>query len=474
MIVESNMGYGPPMGGGVTIVETNNNMGYGQPQGQMNISMNLPGISMQVGGMPQQQQQVVFQQQQQPIMYQQQQPMAMGIPMGVPQNQCPAVIVPQAVASMAKADPIQVSKGEHRIAMGANNKPFREYDFNIAIPQSQTVKAVVRFSELRELAKSGALSGLLGDLDFPSRYFLRDYTKNEANCNTRAQELTGYLNIVFNFPRGEGAIITNPQFLACLKLTPHAALFQPLAQHRKAAADNARAIEAARLAAIRAQQQADCQWAQTFNQATAAGQMQGQLTTIAFPRPQKFILKNKVWAAGDAIIIGDGDMPWFKMTRTNSPFFASLLQNCQFAITTMAGEPLLMLQENFSWMNYVYTLSRVTPWGATIPVARITRVWSSGFSDQYEITLYAPNGVNSFVMCSGNWPNSFTLMSNGGVACTVDQKMWSFADKYMVHVAPNQDVLLFVGIACAIDRIHHEVEEARRERERREREERRD
>ena len=42
------------------------------------------------------------------------------------------------------------------------------------------------------------------------------------------------------------------------------------------------------------------------------------------------------------------------------------------------------------------------------------------------------------------------------------KEIFSFTDKYHVTIAPNADVLLYIGIACAIDRIHHEVEDARR------------
>jgi len=43
--------------------------------------------------------------------------------------------------------------------------------------------------------------------------------------------------------------------------------------------------------------------------------------------------------------------------------------------------------------------------------------------------------------------------------------MFSFTDTYHVQITAHADVLLFIGIACAIDRIHHEVEDERRRRE---------
>ena len=71
-------------------------------------------------------------------------------------------------------------------------------------------------------------------------------------------------------------------------------------------------------------------------------------------------------------------------------------------------------------------------------------------------------GITGPIGCSGRWPSQFTLFtSQGGVAATVNKQMFSWTDKYHVEVAAHQDVLLFIGIACAIDRIHHEVEDER-------------
>ena len=46
------------------------------------------------------------------------------------------------------------------------------------------------------------------------------------------------------------------------------------------------------------------------------------------------------------------------------------------------------------------------------------------------------------------------------------KQIFSFTDKYRVTIAARQDCLLFLGIAMAIDRIHHEVEDAHERRNR--------
>jgi len=220
------------------------------------------------------------------------------------------------------------------------------------------------------------------------------------------------------------------------------------------------------------QQLEDCAFAQTFNSLVAYSNLPpGGLSTITFPRPQTFELRNRMWGFGDALVRGPGGHPWFKMVRTNPSFFGELFQNCHFVITTNAGEPLLVLQERFSWMNYQYDLFRIDPrTRAHIPVCRIVRQWTLfAITDVYVIELYGPAAnVGGGVQCHGRWPNQFSLSVGGmGVpAASVNKQLFSFTDTYHVTIAPGMDVLLFIGIACAIDRIHHEVEDERRRRER--------
>ena len=75
--------------------------------------------------------------------------------------------------------------------------------------------------------------------------------------------------------------------------------------------------------------------------------------------------------------------------------------------------------------------------------------------------------VHGQVTCYGSWPAQFSLTANGVLVCRVEKQIFSLTDKYHVHISPNTDCLLFLGIACAIDRIHHEVEDERQRRERR-------
>ena len=71
------------------------------------------------------------------------------------------------------------------------------------------------------------------------------------------------------------------------------------------------------------------------------------------------------------------------------------------------------------------------------------------------------------IQCHGRWSNQFTLGNTAvGTFATVDNQLFAFTDTYNVRVEAGQDCLLFIGIMCAIDRIHYEVEDKRRRGER--------
>jgi len=127
----------------------------------------------------------------------------------------------------------------------------------------------------------------------------------------------------------------------------------------------------------------------------------------------------------------------------------------------------MLLQERFRWASYEYDLFRIDPrTGQPIPVCKILREWGANLfqiTDQYSVQLFPAAAAHCVVHCQGRWPNQFSLSVNGRPAATVSKEMFSFTDQYQISMAPNVDVLLFIGIACGIDRIHHEVEEKRRQ-----------
>jgi len=191
----------------------------------------------------------------------------------------------------------------------------------------------------------------------------------------------------------------------------------------------------------------------------------GELSVLAYPHRQCFQLKPRWWQGrGNAKIRGPGGRPWFQLTHTNYLSWSDMFKGSKFAICTMSGEPVMLLREIYHWMaSYEFELLRVDPQTKKpIPVCRITRDFKRNLftiNQKYDIQLHASAGSHGVVHCSGQWPSNFRLTLNGHSAAVLDKPFFRTVwDKYAVMIEPNMDVLLFLGIACAIDRIESEME----------------
>jgi hypothetical protein len=233
-----------------------------------------------------------------------------------------ATVIPQAVQPKPAA--IGIAQGASSVKVGGDGKKFREYTFNLTIPTIPRGPAHVltcRHSSMRAIHSS--FTGRYTSVSYPNRslFNLSNFTTNEKNCNERAGKLTRYLSGAFN-GNDEGAVLVHQPLAHCLAITPECVGdLATIAAMRKACADEARAIEAARLAAIAAQQRADYEFAQTFTRNTIGFAAQAGYTTIAYPRQQTFKLRARGWSDGDADISGPGEHRWFRMMRQQATGF---------------------------------------------------------------------------------------------------------------------------------------------------------
>jgi len=332
-------------------------------------------------------------------------------------------------------------------------KPHRLYNFMTSVADVHE-PVTIRFSAL----KSALLDNMRVNLDFPSSHWFRDMN-TDSNAEMRAGELLQYLHALLNRAdeAAAGAITMDPRLHAALCCRPPlAAALVALGSGRRNAAQQRQQAEAARLAAIRQQQLEDRDFAQRVNQTGAIGQP----VTMLFPRPLTFQLRNKMFSFRDQVrITGPGELDWFGMLRTSSLF--SMMDT--EVIATLSGEPLLALHRQFRWMHYEYRLERVTQGYHRIPLCVITRQHQFLAPATYTVQMLAPS-FGGDVYCQGRWREDFVLYQGGAPACRIRGRAFSFSECYDVVVEPQRDVLLFVGIACAIDHIHHEIEERNRER----------
>eukprot|EP01044_Picomonas_judraskeda_P013036 COSAG03_NODE_1929_length_3349_cov_1.556615_2_plen_267_part_00 len=265
-------------------------------------------------------------------------------------------------------------------------------------------------------------------------------------------------------------MLLSPQVHQAFGFPPHVVQgMVSIGQARQQAAQAAAEAERARIAAERAILVADQQYAQTVQSLPCPP---GSAAPLVYQKQLQFQLKNSIFSLGDANIKGPGDLPYFRVLRRGgtaswSGLWSGLLRNCQFSLGTLANEPLVFLQEEFELCTYRYSIYRTTPQGQQLLVCSIVRKVLASFltaNDQYDITLPTQPGIK--ITCTGSWPNNFVLTQAGptGVfaAATVSKKFLAFAGTYDVVIEPHMDVLLYLGIATAIDRIHHEVEQRRR------------
>jgi uncharacterized protein YxjI len=412
----------------------------------------VPGQVIEVQ-LPDQQQQAPQQQtpQQQMVQQQYQQP---------PQaNFSASTQAPLATVSVREAGSI--------VSAQSGKTSYREYAFNISLGGASFTTKHLRFSELRTILMPLNVKIREQAGKFPTRGMLgMNFTTNDANVASRFMALCTFLQNLLNV-HDLGAVVCSVELHAGLGINPQGqAALNALGAQRQEAARKGQAAAQAQQMAIQQQQQADFAFAQNFNSTARMNAMPGQLSTMSFPHPQQFQLKNRFWSYGNADISGPGGHQWFRMMRTNTGFSA-MFSGDQFVIATQIGEPLLTLRQEFGLMDYKYNLCRIDPLNPAqlIPVCRVRRHWTAfSFSDQYSIELFGPMMCHPPVqVMSASWGRGATLIANGQTICTViRQNVWGMSDSYAVQVAPNADLLLCLGIACAIDHIHHEVQESAR------------
>lgn len=201
---------------------------------------------------------------------------------------------------------------------------------------------------------------------------------------------------------------------------------------------------------------------------------------MVFDRPKTFIIKNEWFGRGNAQITttgstNNGELPCYKMIRTGG---LSTLRNTKLIITDMSNQPMLSLKE-YRYKSGV-AIELQNPRG--VPVCRIYR---QGFKltikNRYIIELL-DQGLKSYkypagITCQGTnmLPIQFDLTDdNSGQKLATMKKnlqlMTVGGAKWHLDIPAGRDeddAILFLGITCAIDRIHTEVKKRQARRRRR-------
>ena len=170
---------------------------------------------------------------------------------------------------------------------------------------------------------------------------------------------------------------------------------------------------------------------------------------MLFPRPLTFELLNK--SSRRVAVKGPGGLEWFELFGSSD---FSLFR-------TLSREPLLALRRQPRCLHYEYNLERRTQGGGRVRLCSITRErhLNPFRLPATTVQLFAPS-FGGPITCQGQWLENFVLIQDGVQACTVrwQRPLWSTSFCYDVVIAPQRDVLLFLGLACAIDCIDQTIE----------------
>ena len=405
------------------------------------------------------------------------------------------------VAGRLRASGTSKSKGKE--------KQQREYTFRVVLLNEEeegtsttTVLGTTQwltFGEIRNNMKQFEAFGTKIPR-FPAGSFFgtKDHVHNLPNATARAHDLAEYYTAVIQTAAvGTGEFqkairlendSNTPTFIATLN-----ALALSKQEHRHS---------------LRDQDQIDCDYAQRFNHTdntpvpVPAVTWGDVVPELKFKTEQSFVMQDLAQFGASSQgpsssniipIVGENEKSWFRWMTMDDPtqlvisttnLNPILHKKYQSVLTNMNQEPLLFLKEKFARRNYYCELSRYVPTTGggdaehqhVLPICSVKCSWNTigtGGNPPYRVKLLGPwsdTTKHKVIQCHGRWPHNFTLGNKSLKTpfATCHKRMFALMytltgidtdahTTYELQVSPGEDCLLFVGICCAIDRIHNAI-----------------
>ena len=241
---------------------------------------------------------------------------------------------------------------------------------------------------------------------------------------------------------------------------------------------------------------------QRHQEATADGRQKPQIFTLSFDHAQNFIIEfgtgdnNNTDHAG-VIMSGGGSSskknnkhkkPWLQIVRPTESDGSE-----ELVVTNMKREPFLMIKEGrcdeSGDEGTALDLYRHNPlnYRQKDPICKVRRKFCKkvrrfnvhladvSYRVGYFVELLGPLAHHyPAVECEGQWPNSMRFIhfldnnddAGGGGEQTTSatiQKQLFRNNKWELNVSAGQDIILFIGITCALDLLDRKAKERRRE-----------
>lgn len=183
--------------------------------------------------------------------------------------------------------------------------------------------------------------------------------------------------------------------------------------------------------------------------------------TIIFNQPTSFLIKNDWFGCGDAVITGGpNNEAMFRMVRMGG---SVLGKSNVMNINNMEGEPILSMREHRYGGGVAMELCQTDSSGQNpVPICRVVRkVCKMTIHDRYHVELVGSNAKVNYptIDCKGHWPKKFTFLEAGKSGKQLASVQKTNIKKWQLNLSAGEDVLFFLGIACAIDRISHECKQ---------------
>ena len=306
---------------------------------------------------------------------------------------------------------------------------------------TRIINHTLRFSAIRDAHCHVETCAKLTD-KVPSRHWPFDYTDGVSNVRERASEMQLYLisALSIDYVARSRPFLTALQFErddveAIVAFANYSSQLQSLKK------------QARRDAKARAKEEQEERWRQMFRLTLQElhGHENGDFLT--FHEKTTFRMKEDFWRR-DAEIIGPNGQPWFRVIKMNFFSFREL-----YTVTDMSGRPLMALNEQFQLLSHKYSLLRNSHHSAT-DWCDIEMVHFFGHHYTIRsISRHCPSNIE-LEGSWGSWHNEFK--EHGRRAAIVSKNLTIFNDEYSITLYPGMDVVLYLSLACLIDKMHHQ------------------
>jgi len=201
-----------------------------------------------------------------------------------------------------------------------------------------------------------------------------------------------------------------------------------------------------------------------------------------FSIPKDFVIKNEQWfGGGDAEItipntIGkpdEDDEVMYKMVCFDTELDAiGEFKTCKVVLKNRDGNSVLIItdylvdgavaMELFCPLD-IHESDYATQLRTATPICRVSRKFNKfTIHNRYEIELLDTSAIQMALQnkyeaidCEGHWPKKMQFVAHESRKELAFGER-NFKNNWALHVEAGEDVLLFIGIACAIDRISYE------------------